>query len=237
MNDSIQKRISEYRYDCRTRNNKNHIPVLNFSYLELHILNHIPRGIRSLNCCNNSLTTLELHTITSVWCNSNCLTTLIAPMAKTVFCHNNRLTTLVLPRADHVWCCDNLLTHLVIPMVTNMWCNNNMLTTLVAPIARIIRCDNNNLTTIVAPRVSQLYCHNNKYLYISIRDFKNWNMSWLDNTIIRPHSINYGMYARRIQKCYRRYHMNLVVPKLIPYVKPHIPCNIEIVTLISQYAC
>ncbi|MBQ7742049.1 MAG: InlB B-repeat-containing protein [Bacteroidaceae bacterium] len=129
--------------------------------------------VQSINCFNNSLTSLDLSKnkeLKNLDCSNNQLTTLklptSAPLAS-IACYNNKLTSLNLvsfsSTLQNVYCSDNALTSLTLPssasQLTTVKCWNNQLTSLKIP------TDATNLET--------LYCYGNKIYGDATTQFVN----------------------------------------------------------------
>lgn len=186
--------------------------------------------IIKINCSGNLLNTLTLPNATWVHCCDNKLDALTLPLATYVNCSINALTQVYLPQAETVWCFSNHITNLVLPRAEYVNCNRNNLTILVLPEATHVDCVDNNLTLLVLPKATKVDCRGNRHLWIGIRDFVRWNLSW-DRSGVRPWSINYTLYAIRIQRWYRRCQRR----RIVRHVQPCVPLLHAAVDLISQY--
>ena len=148
------------------------ISVWDKGITSLQGIEYLPH-VQSINCFNNSLTSLDLSKnkeLKNLDCSNNQLTTLklptSAPLAS-IACYNNKLTSLNLvsfsSTLQNVYCSDNALTSLTLPssasQLTTVKCWNNQLTSLKMP------TDATNLET--------LYCYGNKIYGDATTQFVN----------------------------------------------------------------
>ncbi|MBR3373832.1 MAG: InlB B-repeat-containing protein, partial [Bacteroidaceae bacterium] len=148
------------------------ISVWDKGITSLQGIEYLPH-VQSINCFNNSLTSLDLSKnkeLKNLDCSNNQLTTLklptSAPLAS-IACYNNKLTSLNLvsfsSTLQKVNCSDNALTSLTLPssasQLTTVECWNNQLTSLKMP------TDATNL--------EKLYCYGNKIYGDATTQFVN----------------------------------------------------------------
>lgn len=130
---------------------------------------------------------------------------------RSLCCSYNKLTTLPdMPHCYSLICTNNLLTTLPdMPNCYSLTCTDNLLTKLPnIPHCERLKCDNNLLSHIPNNDYTHLTCQNNKYLYVTPKMIARYNL------IIDKRTINYPVFATKIQRTYAKYKQKRVFEEL-----------------------